>query len=86
LTLDSLAKLHARGVAQRLGVKSGLIYLPGLPQVNFEDSDQPAYFRQRRYFFYLSGLDLPNVRISPTAPHFPRLHLITVLTVLICCS
>jgi Xaa-Pro dipeptidase len=32
-----------------------LIYLPGQPARNNEDSDMPAPFRQRRYFYYLSG-------------------------------
>lgn len=50
------AKQHARDVAAKLEVDQGLIYLPGAPTVYLEDSDQPRPFRQRRYFYYLSGL------------------------------
>jgi len=49
------AKQHARRVQEKLGVDDGLIYLPGELARNNEDSDMPAPFRQRRYFYYLSG-------------------------------
>jgi hypothetical protein len=49
------AKQHAKLVAQKLGVTKGLVYLPGAPTEYEEDSDQPKPFRQRRYFYYLSG-------------------------------
>lgn len=49
------AKQHAQRVAQKLKVSKGLIYLPGAPTEFEEDSDQPKPFRQRRYFYYLSG-------------------------------
>lgn len=39
----------------RLDVAEGLVYLPGALAKNNEDSDMPAPFRQRRYFYYLSG-------------------------------
>lgn len=55
-----LAKLHARSVAKHLGVKQGLIYLPGQPTADIPDSDQPVPFRQRRYFYYLSGADFED--------------------------
>jgi hypothetical protein len=42
-------------VAQKLATTEGLIYLAGSPTTLLEDSDQDAPFRQRRYFFYLSG-------------------------------
>ncbi|KAH1294293.1 hypothetical protein KXW65_000036 [Aspergillus fumigatus] len=51
------AKQHARRVAAKLGVSSGLIYLVGQPTINWGDSDQPRPFRQRRYFYYLSGVE-----------------------------
>ncbi|BDD57294.1 hypothetical protein MAP00_002669 [Monascus purpureus] len=51
------AKQHAQRVAARLASSGGLIYLEGQPTINWEDSDQPRAFRQRRYFFYLSGVD-----------------------------
>lgn len=50
-----LAKQHARRVADFLGVAKGLIYLPGAPTAYLEDSDQFVPFRQRRYFYYLTG-------------------------------
>ncbi|KAE9986794.1 hypothetical protein EG327_004163 [Venturia inaequalis] len=49
------AKQHARAAAAKLGVDTGLIYLAGAPTVLLEDSDQAVPFRQRRYFYYLSG-------------------------------
>lgn len=52
-----VAKQHARKAAAKLGVCSGLIYLVGEPTINWVDSDQPRAFRQRRYFYYLSGVD-----------------------------
>ncbi|KAL3419360.1 metallopeptidase family M24 [Phlyctema vagabunda] len=58
------AKLHARSVARRLGVRDGLIYLPGLAERNYEDSDQPPPFRQRRYFYYLSGVNAPGYVVT----------------------
>ncbi|KAJ5901696.1 hypothetical protein N7495_002224 [Penicillium taxi] len=51
------AKQHARNVARKLGVTHGLIFLAGEPTVNWRDSDQSRPFRQRRYFYYLSGVD-----------------------------
>ena len=54
------AKQHARKAAMKLGVSSGLIYLAGKPTVNWGDSDQEQPFRQRRYFYYLSGVDEPD--------------------------
>ncbi|KAL3469662.1 putative Xaa-Pro aminopeptidase [Aspergillus californicus] len=51
------AKQHARKVAAKLGVCEGLIYLVGKPTVDWGDSDQPRPFRQRRYFYYITGTD-----------------------------
>ena len=50
-----IAKQHARRVQEKLGIDEGLIYLAGQPARNNEDSDMPAPFRQRRYFYYLTG-------------------------------
>ncbi|ESZ97636.1 hypothetical protein SBOR_1980 [Sclerotinia borealis F-4128] len=58
------AKLHARQVKNHLGVNEGLIYLPGLPSFNYEDSDMPPAFRQRRYFYYLTGVNLPDCTVT----------------------
>lgn len=49
------AKQHARRVAERLKADEGLIYLQATPKRHLEDSDQEEPFRQRRYFYYLSG-------------------------------
>ncbi|KAJ5578533.1 uncharacterized protein N7459_007497 [Penicillium hispanicum] len=58
------AKQHARNVARKLGVSHGLIYLAAEPTVNWRDSDQSRPFRQRRYFYYLSGVDEPDCSLS----------------------
>ncbi|KAG9187242.1 Xaa-Pro dipeptidase [Alternaria panax] len=58
------AKQHARRVQEKLGVEEGLIYLPGQPARNNEDSDMPAPFRQRRYFYYLSGCNEPDCHLT----------------------
>ncbi|KAI2791120.1 putative Xaa-Pro aminopeptidase [Penicillium oxalicum] len=50
------AKQHARNVARKLGVSQGLIFIAGQPTSNWRDSDQARPFRQRRYFYYLSGV------------------------------
>ncbi|KAK8233531.1 peptidase M24, structural domain-containing protein [Phyllosticta capitalensis] len=58
ISLDKYpAKQHAKRVASILGVDKGLIYLPGAPTTYLEDSDQTIPFRQRRFFYYLSGVD-----------------------------
>jgi Xaa-Pro dipeptidase len=51
-------------VAKHLGITEGLIYLPGQPSEDIQDSDQPVPFRQRRYFFYLSGADFENCTVA----------------------
>lgn len=53
--LATAARQHARRVQEKLGIDEGLIYLAGQPAKNNEDSDMPAPFRQRRYFYYLTG-------------------------------
>ncbi|KAI1820986.1 peptidase M24, structural domain-containing protein [Xylaria intraflava] len=58
------AKLHARKVAKALGSPDGIIYLPGQWDVNWEDSDQGPQFRQRRYFYYLSGVNFPGCSVT----------------------
>ncbi|KAK4106487.1 hypothetical protein N658DRAFT_512329 [Parathielavia hyrcaniae] len=54
------AKTHARKVARELGVKCGVVYLVGQEEKVYEDSDQGPEFRQRRYFYYISGADFPG--------------------------
>ncbi|KAG0637026.1 peptidase M24, structural domain-containing protein [Tuber brumale] len=59
------AKQHARNVARRLPTRSGLIYLEGMPEVLFEDSDEAIKFRQKRYFLYLTGaVDMPDCFVT----------------------
>ncbi|KAI1947201.1 hypothetical protein LOZ12_000545 [Ophidiomyces ophidiicola] len=64
-TLDKYpAKQHARRVAARLRATKGLVYLMGQQTRLLEDSDQALPFRQRRYFFYLSGVDEPDCHLT----------------------
>ena len=58
--IDSPAKQHVQAVASKLEKESGLIYLLGQYAFKIEDSDQPKTWRQRRYFYYCSGVDVPN--------------------------
>ncbi|KAF2024316.1 putative Xaa-Pro aminopeptidase [Setomelanomma holmii] len=63
------AKQHARRVQEKLGVEQGLIYLAGQEPKNNEDSDMPAPFRQRRYFYYLSGCNEPGCHLTYDIQH-----------------
>ncbi|KAH0608394.1 uncharacterized protein H6S33_001528 [Morchella sextelata] len=54
------AKAHAKRVAEFMGLKEGLLYLESAKEMLLEDCDSEAPFRQRRYFYYLSGCDLPD--------------------------
>jgi Xaa-Pro dipeptidase len=54
------AKQHARSVAKHLGLKKGLVYLLGTPTRIGEDSDMPVAFKQRRYFYYMSGVNFED--------------------------
>ncbi|KAI9721741.1 MAG: hypothetical protein M1812_002076 [Candelaria pacifica] len=58
------AKQHAKTVAALLDVSQGLIYLPGQATHILEDSDQTRPFRQRRYFYYLSGVNEPDCALT----------------------
>ncbi|KAI0841685.1 metallopeptidase family M24-domain-containing protein [Hypoxylon sp. FL0890] len=58
------AKQHARKVAKELGTENGIIYLPGQLESTWEDSDQGPPFRQRRYFYYLTGADFPGCSVT----------------------
>ena len=55
-----IAKQHCQAVARKLEDTEGLIYLLGQYEFTIEDSDQPKTWRQRRYFYYCSGVDIPN--------------------------
>merc|ERR1712000_721215 len=58
------AKSHAKRVVQLLREKvpdaNGLIYLEGTHEKLQEDNDSPVHFRQRRYFYYLTGCNLAD--------------------------
>lgn len=54
------ARRHAKKVAKELGAKDGLIYLPGKPTLLYEDSDMTPDFRQRKYFYYITGVNVPD--------------------------
>ncbi|KAI9803296.1 MAG: hypothetical protein M1825_002087 [Sarcosagium campestre] len=58
------AKSHAKRVVEYLKSKSqdvkGIIYLEGQKTKMIEDNDGTAPFRQRRYFYYLTGCPLPD--------------------------
>ncbi|KAF9872713.1 metallopeptidase family M24 [Colletotrichum karsti] len=59
------AKLHARKVAAELKAKGeSLIFLEGEPSRTFEDSDMGPTFRQRRYFYYLSGANFADCAVT----------------------
>ncbi|TKX19347.1 Xaa-Pro aminopeptidase-like protein [Elsinoe australis] len=58
------AKQHARRVSRELGVKEGLIYLQAAPTKLLEDSDQYREFRQRRYFYYLTGANEADCHVT----------------------
>ncbi|GAM90821.1 hypothetical protein ANO11243_088660 [Dothideomycetidae sp. 11243] len=58
------AKQHAQRVTTALGASEGLIYLRGAPTEFYDDSDMSPAFRQRRYFYYLSGCDEPNCHVT----------------------
>ncbi|KAK1835088.1 putative xaa-pro dipeptidase protein [Podospora conica] len=61
------AKTHARKVARQLG--AGLICLPGQQTTTWEDSDMGPAFRQRRYFYYIAGVDFPGAVVTYEMPH-----------------
>ncbi|KAF3343785.1 hypothetical protein VdG2_07843 [Verticillium dahliae VDG2] len=58
------AKLHAAKVADELKASSGLVFLPGEPSRTYEYSDMGPAFHQRRYFFYLAGVNVPDCAVT----------------------
>ena len=47
-------------MAAQLGVNDGLIYLLGQYDLPAEDSDLPGPWKQRKYFYYCTGVDNPD--------------------------
>jgi len=66
------AKAHCRRVAKYLTdqgkARDGVIYLEAQKTHMVEDDDQAVLFRQRRYFFYLSGCKLPDAYLIYSIP------------------
>ncbi|KAF2636779.1 putative Xaa-Pro aminopeptidase pepP [Massarina eburnea CBS 473.64] len=66
------AKEHAKKVAEYIiakgGDKTGTIYLEAQKSRLLEDNDEAAPFRQRRFFFYLSGCNLPDSYLTYNIP------------------
>ncbi|KAK0654650.1 putative Xaa-Pro aminopeptidase PEPP [Lasiodiplodia hormozganensis] len=62
------AKTHARKVKEWIvangGDAEGIVYLEGQKTKMNEDNDQEQPFRQRRYFFYLTGCNLPDCYVA----------------------
>ncbi|KAG7142548.1 Xaa-Pro aminopeptidase PEPP like protein [Verticillium longisporum] len=58
------AKPHAAKVADELKASSGLVFLPGEPSRTYEYSDMGPAFHQRRYFFYLAGVNVPDCAVT----------------------
>jgi len=64
------ARAHARKVVDELraggadNIDKGFIYLPGEVTTQYENSDMGPKFRQRRYFFYMTGVDLPDCAVT----------------------
>ncbi|KAF8856598.1 putative Xaa-Pro aminopeptidase pepP [Acephala macrosclerotiorum] len=61
------AKEHAKRVVEWMkknhkgkGEVGGMLYLEGQKTRMLEDNDEAAPFRQRRFFYYLTGCDLPD--------------------------
>ncbi|RMZ84110.1 hypothetical protein DV738_g519, partial [Chaetothyriales sp. CBS 135597] len=66
------AKAHCQRVAKYLTDRGlpedGVIYLEAQKTRLEEDDDQAVAFRQRRYFFYLSGSKLPDAYLTYNIP------------------
>lgn len=66
------AKAHCQRVAKHLTDRGlpndAVIYLEAQKTHMVEDDDQAKHFRQRRYFFYLSGCKLPEAYLMYNIP------------------
>lgn len=58
------AKAHARRVVDHIRGKlpdaTGVLYVEGRMTKLLEDNDEPEHFRQRRFFYYLTGCELAD--------------------------
>lgn len=61
------AKLHCKTVYSHLK-KPAHIFISGEQDVLYQYSDQARPFRQNRYFFYLSGCDIPGSHVIYNGP------------------
>lgn len=66
------AKAHCKRVANYITAqgkpRDAVIYLEAQKTHMVEDDDQAMHFRQRRYFFYLSGCKLPDAYLIYSIP------------------
>lgn len=62
--IPPIAKQHVQSVVHHSQIVDGLIYLVGQKEVCYEDSDMTCPFRQRRYFYYLSGVNDPGCYLT----------------------
>lgn len=66
------AKAHCKRVANYITAqgksRDGVIYVEAQKTHMVEDDDQAMHFRQRRYFFYLSGCKLPDAYLIYSIP------------------
>jgi len=63
------AKKHCERVLEYIqaklsSVNEGVLFLEGQKTRMNEDNDQEAPFRQRRYFYYLTGCELPDCYVT----------------------
>ncbi|QBZ58232.1 hypothetical protein PoMZ_03177 [Pyricularia oryzae] len=62
------AKEHARRVVEVIRSSqpdfNGVLYLEGQKTKMIEDNDSEEHFRQRRYFYYLTGCELPDCYLT----------------------
>ncbi|KAJ2906193.1 hypothetical protein MKZ38_002618 [Zalerion maritima] len=64
-----LPKLHAKKVVKELGSSNGIVYLAGEVEKTYEYSDMGPVFRQRRYFFYLTGANFSGCAVTHHIRH-----------------
>ncbi|GKT81014.1 metallopeptidase family M24 [Colletotrichum tofieldiae] len=59
-----LAAFVIPSIMTELNASDGLVFLPGEPSRSYEDSDMGPAFRQRRYFYYLSGANFADCAVT----------------------